>query len=334
MKLEHIVLATTVVISTPAAAEEYPVYQGSPSKETFGRQWVGEIPQTREQAVTEQALENKISYTVEAKNVGDTLEIHVEKIGTRELYQDFLVVQTQEQTMYRPRSKFGNCVGEGLIVTGAAASIIGLFGVVIASASNHTACYDTNNDGELDDCRGTNQDAVNAMGATLGIGFAAELGGVGLVLRGHKLIPTEKTRTQELSRNTETRLMQSNQYGHKPATNIELYNSSTEFSFEGEYSTTVTTDSAGNAIVQLIPTDPGFAFTQEGLASIAYAQQLRKAGYSPKRFMPLFMQNAVPVTYTVSIETKATDGENAKLDVPVSGFTVPQSAIETIIIGL
>ncbi len=43
---------------------------------------------------------------------------------------------------------------------------------------------------------------------------------------------------------------------------------------------------------------------------------------------------AVPVTYTVSIETKATDGENAKLDVPVSGFTVPQSAMETIIIGL
>ena len=50
--------------------------------------------------------------------------------------------------------------------------------------------------------------------------------------------------------------------------------------------------------------------------------------------MPVLQQSAVPISYDVTITTKATGGENASTTVHVKGYDIPQKALEQVIIGL
>lgn len=75
-------------------------------------------------------------------------------------------------------------------------------------------------------------------------------------------------------------------------------------------------------------------FSVDNLANTDNAKQLQKAGYSKNKYLPLLKQSAVPISYDVTIATKATDGQNSTAVVHVPGFEVPQKALEGIIMGL
>ncbi len=187
------------------------------------------------------------------------------------------------------------------------------------------------------------------MGASQGEGVVIGAGLVeiglagGLALLTHSAVvnprkKTKQTRETRISERNELIILSSTMRDYQPASNTPFTVSSAYFTYQEDLgagtASGLYTNSQGNATIQLQPTDSGFAFSQEGLASIPYAQQLQKAGYPTERFMPLLQQYATPVQYTVTIQTKATDGENAKLDVPVDGFTVPPTAMQNIIMGL
>lgn len=119
-----------------------------------------------------------------------------------------------------------------------------------------------------------------------------------------------------------------------PTATINLQIQATAFTVNGQYTANVTTDENGHATLQLEPIKPNFAFSVDELANTDVAKQLKKAGIPQQKYLPLLEQAAVPISYDVVIETKATDGENATETVHVSGYEISQKALEGIIMGL
>ncbi|MFA6888597.1 MAG: hypothetical protein WC254_03810 [Candidatus Woesearchaeota archaeon] len=309
-------LGIALTTTMPVFAEEYPVYQSTPSSATFGKQWVGNTPQRTEEAITDPTLKHRINYEISAQYEKGIIQIHVEKVGTREYFQNFLIIETQEQTMYRPKCKALVKPGMGLVYASAGTAILGLLigAGGLAAEDNETA---------------------TVGGIMLGGGFAVELGaGFGIVKPCIKFTETDHTRTQELIRTTETRLNSSTEYERAPASNISLYISAPESEFNNADSTTVTTDNTGNATVPLTPANSRFAFTLEGFGNIEDIQQLQQAGYSLDTILPLVQEAAIPVQYTITVETRATSGINTTVTVPISGFILPPPAIENIVMKL
>jgi hypothetical protein len=316
MAVLGIALATTPVYGK----EDYPVYEGSPSKETFGKQWVTQPTETTQTPLSNPTESSKIVYSLEADvdNRG-MLTLTGERTTFAETYQDFLFVITQDQVMYRPKCKALVYPALGLAITGLVGMGVGSYGVLVGAGSE---------DGEI----------AAIGGAIIGGGCVLAYGSTfGIIKPCSKFKPTDNTRTTELSRTTQTQRLSSIPTRLASAPNTPYTITSEHFTYQRDPWLSVSgsyTDSQGNASVQLVPTDSNFAFSQQGLADIPFAQQLQNAGYSQDRFLPLLQQQATPVTYYVTIETKAKDGENAKLDVPVQGVVVPASAMEKIVMGL
>ena len=97
---------------------------------------------------------------------------------------------------------------------------------------------------------------------------------------------------------------------------------------------TTKTNVMGDVRVQLHPSSQNFAFTLDQIAEIDAAQQLHDAGYKVEQYLPLLEQAAVPVSYDVHLQTKATDGKNANVTIPVKGYELSQKALEQAVMGL
>lgn len=119
-----------------------------------------------------------------------------------------------------------------------------------------------------------------------------------------------------------------------PAISAPVTISSPYFTIEGEQAIALKTDYKGNGSVQLTPTHQNFSFTLDQIAETAAAQQLESAGFSAKKYLPLLEQAAVPISYDVTIKTKAADGKNAESTIPVSGYEIPQKVLERVVMEL
>ncbi|MEK6920982.1 MAG: hypothetical protein AABX82_03810 [Nanoarchaeota archaeon] len=118
-----------------------------------------------------------------------------------------------------------------------------------------------------------------------------------------------------------------------PAISAPLEITSSYFTLNGAgHSVTTKTNVMGNVTVQL--SSPNFAFDLDQIAAMDAAQQLNEAGYKLGKYLPLLQEAAVPVSYDVTIKTKATDGKNADVTIPVKGYEISPKALEKVVMGL
>ncbi len=122
-----------------------------------------------------------------------------------------------------------------------------------------------------------------------------------------------------------------------PATEIPVLITSTYFvnaETENEATATITkTNNKGYTELKLLPTDCNFVFSLdlELLADTEVAEEIRALGWSEHHFVENLRVFARPVTYSVTVETKAAEGINTKRDIPITGYTLSGITAEEIL---
>lgn len=337
--LEKIIQNTFAKVTTTAVAIS--LLQGCIVRQTYS--WKNEgLAETRYEEVKKET-ENESQYEINAR-VSDNgvINVNIEKREYTINYDILRPIQIQQQQEYGyGRSKVGAVIANFGLGLSAVGLILEAMTDIERYCEKGYTYYNREDKEEWGDEKYICEEYYPGRQGTptadvfLGTGIVT-FGLGGLIWIPQKERKTQDYRTIEVPlETTETRRIGEILKTTTSALNIPFTADSDSFLINGKSSSYQGhTDSQGNATVQLTPTDPGFAFTQERLANIAYAQQLRKAGYSSKKYLPLLQQNATQVQYTVTIQTQATDGENARIDVPVHGFTVPPEAMQQIIMGL
>lgn len=263
----------------------------------------------------------KVSHSISESG---TLSINVKKQDYEVEYDVLQPIQTQQQRQYAyGKSKVAAVTTDvGLVV-----AAIG-YGIMLGVKEEHCSPY--NPDFCLEKSPGYSY-IIAAPGTFLAAGGIASY-----ILTPKKNRPTRNYQTVEV----ELDKREIKQTGEQilyiiPAISAPLEIASSYFTIdETGHTFTTKTNVMGNVTIQLSPSSPNFTFTLDQVAEIDAAQQLNEAGYRQEKYLPLLEQAAVPVTYNVTIQTKATDGKNAEVTIPVKGYELSQKALEQVVMSL
>ncbi len=264
----------------------------------------------------------KVSHSISDSG---TLSINVKKQDYEVEYDVLQPIQTQRQRQYAyGKSKVVAAVTEIGLGSLAVATVIGL-----TTQEPHCSPYNP------DFCPSTRPHDSTYVFLATGM-LATGIGGFSYFSNPKKTRPTRNYQTVEVELDKrETKQTGEHILDIIPAISAPLEIASSYFTIgETGHTLTTKTNVMGNVTVQLYPSSPNFAFTLDKIADIDAAQQLHDAGYKVERYLPLLEQAAVPVSYDVHAQTKATDGKNAEVTIPVKGYEVSQKALEQVVMSL
>ncbi len=148
--------------------------------------------------------------------------------------------------------------------------------------------------------------------------------------------PTRNYQTIEVELETRERKPEAEHFlAAVPAIGATVEVTSSYFTLNGTgHNAIMRTNVMGNVTLQLAPSSQIFVYSLDQLATIDAAQQLSEAGYRQEVYLPLLEQAATPVAYEVHVQTRATDGKNAEVTIPVKGYEVSQQALEKVVMSL
>lgn len=117
------------------------------------------------------------------------------------------------------------------------------------------------------------------------------------------------------------------------ASDIPVLFSSNFFTFNDveEYEQKVMTNNTGTASVTLVPEDHNFVFSLEYLADTDIGEQIKESGLPESAVQNLLVAYVQQDSYAVIVETQAEQGSNAKMLLPIYGYTLNKSMIENIL---
>lgn len=207
-------------------------------------------------------------------------------------------------------------------------------GIILESVTtSRTGCFDNNGTVYCKEEQGS-----PAAHLVLGTGLltTAISGGVYWSKHSKRSRPTRKYQTVEVELDTRERKPEAEHFlTAVPAIGATVEVTSSYFVINGTgHSAIMRTNVMGNVTVQLDPSSQTFVYSLDQLATIDAAQQFGEAGYRQEVYLPLLQQAAVPVVYDVHVQTKATDGKNAGVTIPVRGYEISQRALEKVVMGL
>ncbi|MBI5072776.1 hypothetical protein HZA99_03080 [Candidatus Woesearchaeota archaeon] len=130
-------------------------------------------------------------------------------------------------------------------------------------------------------------------------------------------------------------LTQSTVLDKVPAINLGLHLQSSDFIFEnGEDSLDIVTNVEGEASTHLKPARDTLVYAVKDYENSPLLRSFQKRGYSPRKMLPLLESAAVPVTYSITVESKGKDGKAYSTPISVGAFEIKPDALEQIVLGL